>query len=93
MQEAQSKYSIEIEPENAVIIQPLEGNLSLDGAAELRFKRSSSAPSTGRIYCKVILLYGIPKLHSCAPTNLFFFGTLIIEHNEVAKFPKYSSLS
>ncbi|KAI5658535.1 hypothetical protein M9H77_27328 [Catharanthus roseus] len=51
--EAQSKYSIEIEPENAVIIQPLEGNLSLDGAAELRFKRSSSAPSTGRIYCKV----------------------------------------
>ncbi|KAL5565895.1 hypothetical protein UlMin_029059 [Ulmus minor] len=51
--EAQSKFSAEIEPENAVTIDPSDGYLSPEGSAVLHFKRSSSSASMGRINCKV----------------------------------------
>ncbi|GAB4835670.1 Protein SUPPRESSOR OF QUENCHING 1, chloroplastic [Ancistrocladus abbreviatus] len=51
--EAQSKFSVETEPENAVFIEPLDGNLSPEGSAVLHFKRSSPSASLGRINCKV----------------------------------------
>ncbi|KAF5192782.1 Suppressor of quenching 1 protein [Thalictrum thalictroides] len=50
--EALSKFNVEIEPENAVGVQPLDGNLSPEGSAFLHFKRSSSIPAMGRINCK-----------------------------------------
>ncbi|KAL4572704.1 hypothetical protein LXL04_019486 [Taraxacum kok-saghyz] len=51
--EARSKFSVEIEPENAAAVEPLDGNLSPDGSAVLHFKRSSPSSTTGRINCKV----------------------------------------
>lgn len=53
MQEAQSKFSVDTEPENAISVDPLDGFLSPEGTAVMNFKRSSSSPSTGRINCKV----------------------------------------
>ncbi|XP_041999453.1 protein SUPPRESSOR OF QUENCHING 1, chloroplastic isoform X2 [Salvia splendens] len=51
--EAQSKFSVEIEPENAVSVDPMDGNISPEGSAVLQFKRSSPSPSKCRIFCKV----------------------------------------
>ncbi|KAH9689718.1 protein SUPPRESSOR OF QUENCHING 1 [Citrus sinensis] len=51
--EARSKFSVDVEPENAVIIDPLDGNLSPEGSAVLHFRRMSPSASTGRISCKV----------------------------------------
>ncbi|KAK9084377.1 hypothetical protein Scep_030848 [Stephania cephalantha] len=51
--EARSKFNVEIEPEDALIIEPLDGNLSPEGLASLHFKRFSSSPAKGRIICKV----------------------------------------
>lgn len=51
--EAQSKFSVEVEPENAALIDPMDGNISPEGSAILQFKRSSPSPSKSRIYCKV----------------------------------------
>ncbi|KAK9086263.1 hypothetical protein Syun_028657 [Stephania yunnanensis] len=51
--EARSKFNVEIEPEDALIIEPLDGNFSPEGLASLHFKRFSSSPSKGRIICKV----------------------------------------
>ncbi|GFS30722.1 haloacid dehalogenase-like hydrolase family protein [Actinidia rufa] len=51
--EARSKFSIEIEPENLVVIDPVDGYLSPEGSASLHFKRSSPSASMGRINCKV----------------------------------------
>ncbi|MCL7028124.1 hypothetical protein MKW94_020339 [Papaver nudicaule] len=51
--EARSKFTVELEPENSVVIEPLDGTLSPDGSASLHFKRSSTSPAVGRIYCKV----------------------------------------
>ncbi|XP_021772395.1 NHL repeat-containing protein 2-like isoform X1 [Chenopodium quinoa] len=51
--EARSKFNVETQPDNAVIIEPLEGNLSPEGSAILHFKRSTLSPSLGRINCKV----------------------------------------
>lgn len=56
MQEAQSKFSVEIEPENAVTVDPLDGNLSPEGTAVLHFRRSSPSAFKGEIYCKVYML-------------------------------------
>ncbi|KAM7478487.1 hypothetical protein LguiA_026700 [Lonicera macranthoides] len=50
--EAQSKFSVEIEPENAATVDPLDGNLSPEGTAVLHFKRSSTSAFMGKIYCK-----------------------------------------
>ncbi|GMH11336.1 hypothetical protein Nepgr_013177 [Nepenthes gracilis] len=51
--EARSKFSVEIEPENAVVMEPADGNLSPEGSAVLHFQRHSSSASLGRINCKV----------------------------------------
>ncbi|KAL5700311.1 Protein SUPPRESSOR OF QUENCHING 1 [Ranunculus cassubicifolius] len=48
--EARSKFSVESE---AVVIEPLNGDLGPDGSATLNFKRFSSEPEVGRINCKV----------------------------------------
>ncbi|XP_015570646.1 protein SUPPRESSOR OF QUENCHING 1, chloroplastic isoform X1 [Ricinus communis] len=51
--EARSKFIVETEPENAVLIDPSDGYLSPEGTAILHFRRSSASASTGRINCKV----------------------------------------
>ncbi|OMP09371.1 hypothetical protein COLO4_05541 [Corchorus olitorius] len=51
--EAQSKFTVDIEPENTVSIDPLDGNISPEGTATLHFRRSSPSAFTGRINCKV----------------------------------------
>lgn len=51
--EARSKFNVETQPDNAAVIEPLDGNLSLEGSAMLHFKRSTPAASLGRINCKV----------------------------------------
>lgn len=58
MQEARSKFSVDVEPENAVVIDPSDGNLSPEGLASLHFKRMSPSASTGRISCKVCFSFG-----------------------------------
>ncbi|XP_031102585.1 protein SUPPRESSOR OF QUENCHING 1, chloroplastic isoform X1 [Ipomoea triloba] len=51
--EAQSKFSVEMEPEDAALVDPLDGNLSAQGSAVLHVRRSSTSSSMGRINCKV----------------------------------------
>lgn len=55
MQEARSKFSVETEPEEAVVIDPLDGYLSPEGSAVVHFRRTSPSASMGRINCKVWL--------------------------------------
>lgn len=55
MQEAQSKFSIDFDPDNAAEVDFLEGNLSPEGSVVVHFRRSSTSSSTGRVYCKVRL--------------------------------------
>ncbi|GFP87939.1 nhl repeat-containing protein 2 [Phtheirospermum japonicum] len=50
---AQSKFIAELEPENAASVDPMDGNISLEGSAILNFKRSSPSSFKCRIYCKV----------------------------------------
>ncbi|KAG8648320.1 hypothetical protein MANES_09G177500v8 [Manihot esculenta] len=54
--EARSKFIVETEPENAVLIDPSDGFLSPEGTAILHFRRSSASASTGRINSKVWLV-------------------------------------
>jgi len=49
-QEAQSKFVVDVEPESAVAIDPMEGNLSPEGSTTLHFRQSASV---GKISCKV----------------------------------------
>lgn len=51
--EARSKFSVEIDPENQVVIDPVGGYLSPEGSALLHYKRSSPSTSVERINCKV----------------------------------------
>ncbi|KAL2231305.1 UNVERIFIED_CONTAM: protein suppressor of quenching 1, chloroplastic [Sesamum indicum] len=51
--EAQSKFSVEFEPENAALVDPVDGTISTEGSAVIQFKRSSPSSSKSRIYCKV----------------------------------------
>uniref|UniRef100_A0A2P2MLK8 NHL repeat-containing protein 2 isoform X1 n=1 Tax=Rhizophora mucronata TaxID=61149 RepID=A0A2P2MLK8_RHIMU len=53
MQEARSKFVVEMEPKDAMLIDPSDGYLSPEGTAVLHFRRSSASASTGRINCKV----------------------------------------
>ncbi|KAJ0037397.1 hypothetical protein Pint_22653 [Pistacia integerrima] len=46
MQEARSKFSFDVEPENSVAVDPLDGNLSPEGSAVLHFRRLSPSAST-----------------------------------------------
>ncbi|KAK1295282.1 hypothetical protein QJS10_CPA16g01676 [Acorus calamus] len=51
--EARSKFDVEMDPADAVLIEPMDGNISPVGAASLHFKRNSTSLATGRISCKV----------------------------------------
>ncbi|XP_020264541.1 NHL repeat-containing protein 2 isoform X1 [Asparagus officinalis] len=51
--EAQSKFDVEVDPVDAVNIEPSIGVISTEGSTSLHFKRTSSMPATGRINCKV----------------------------------------
>ncbi|XP_022865066.1 protein SUPPRESSOR OF QUENCHING 1, chloroplastic isoform X2 [Olea europaea var. sylvestris] len=51
--EARSKFSVEVEPENSAVLNPVDGNISTEGSAVVQFKRSSPSSSMSRIYCKV----------------------------------------
>lgn len=55
MQEAQSKFEVDVEPDGSVSIEPMNGIIGNDGRAKLRFSRSSNDSSSGsvRISCKV----------------------------------------
>lgn len=52
MQEARSKFNVETQPDDAVVIEPLDGTLSPEGSATLHFTRSTPSGSLGRINCK-----------------------------------------
>lgn len=51
--EARSKFTVDVEPENQVVIEPVDGYLSPEGIASLNFRRSSPSAFMGRINCKV----------------------------------------
>ncbi|KAL3638204.1 Protein SUPPRESSOR OF QUENCHING 1, chloroplastic [Castilleja foliolosa] len=51
--EAQSKFTTELEPDDAAMVYPMDGNISPEGSAIVSFKRSSSSSFKCRIYCKV----------------------------------------
>ncbi|KAL5209961.1 hypothetical protein ABZP36_005584 [Zizania latifolia] len=51
--EARSKFDVDIEPADAIEIEPVNGFLNSEGQASLNFKRMSPSSSTGRINCKV----------------------------------------
>ncbi|KAH7835073.1 hypothetical protein Vadar_022621 [Vaccinium darrowii] len=51
--EARSKFTVDVEPENQVVIEPVDGYLSPEGVASLNFRRSSPSAFMGRINCKV----------------------------------------
>ncbi|XP_015690862.1 protein SUPPRESSOR OF QUENCHING 1, chloroplastic [Oryza brachyantha] len=51
--EARSKFDVDIEPADAVEIEPVNGFLNSEGQASLKYKRTSSSSTTGRINCKV----------------------------------------
>ncbi|WOL00279.1 NHL repeat-containing protein 2 isoform X1 [Canna indica] len=51
--EARSKFDVEIDPINSIDIEPINGYLSSDGSASIKFRRNSTSPAMGRINCKV----------------------------------------
>ncbi|XP_074264244.1 protein SUPPRESSOR OF QUENCHING 1, chloroplastic [Silene latifolia] len=51
--EARSKFNVDIEPENSLVIEPLDGTLSPEGTAMLHFRRDTPSASMSRINCKV----------------------------------------
>lgn len=51
MQEARSKFNVETLPDNAIIFEPMDGNLS-EGSAMLHFERFIPSAFLGRINCK-----------------------------------------
>ncbi|XP_019101547.1 PREDICTED: uncharacterized protein LOC109133109 [Camelina sativa] len=51
--EARSKFVVDVEPENEVAIDPMEGNLSPDGSTMFHFRQSSTSASVVKISCKV----------------------------------------
>ncbi|KAL0454634.1 UNVERIFIED_CONTAM: protein SUPPRESSOR OF QUENCHING 1, chloroplastic [Sesamum latifolium] len=44
---------ISVPEENAGLVDPIDGTISLEGSAVIQFKRSSPSSSKSRIYCKV----------------------------------------
>jgi len=67
VQEARSKFVVDVEPENAVAIDPTEGTLSPEGSTMLHFIQSSTSASVGKISCKVYLR--LQLLHAFAFTS------------------------
>ncbi|KAL6132788.1 hypothetical protein ACLB2K_065027 [Fragaria x ananassa] len=75
--EARSKFSVETEPETAVLVDPSEGYLSPEGSAVLHFRRPSPSASVGRINCKV---------YYCKEDEVCLYQSLLFEvpfHEEV----------
>lgn len=68
--EATSKFSVDVDPENAVFIDPLDGNLSPQGSAVLHFRRSSPSVAVGRINCKV---------YYCKEDEVCLYQSLVFE--------------
>ncbi|KAI3781172.1 hypothetical protein L2E82_11176 [Cichorium intybus] len=68
--EARSKFSVDFEPENAAVVDPLDGNLNPDGTAVLHFKRSSPSPTMGRVNCKV---------YYCKEDEVCLYQSLVFE--------------
>lgn len=68
--EARSKFSVEVEPENAAVVDPLDGSLSPDGTAVLHFKRSSPSATVGRVNCKV---------YYCKEDEVCLYQSLVFE--------------
>ncbi|XP_071709747.1 protein SUPPRESSOR OF QUENCHING 1, chloroplastic [Rutidosis leptorrhynchoides] len=68
--EARSKFSVEMEPENAADVDPLDGSLGPDGTAVLHFKRSSPSPTLGRVSCKV---------YYCKEDEVCLYQSLVFE--------------
>ncbi|KAJ7973259.1 NHL repeat-containing protein 2 [Quillaja saponaria] len=67
--EARSKFSVDTEPENAVLIEPLDGYLSPEGSTILHYRRSSASASMGRVNCKI---YFCKEDEVCLYENLLF---------------------
>ncbi|XP_050383338.1 protein SUPPRESSOR OF QUENCHING 1, chloroplastic isoform X2 [Argentina anserina] len=75
--EARSKFSVETEPETAVLVDPLEGYLSPEGLGVLHFTRPSPSASMGRISCKV---------YYCKEDEVCLYQSLLFEvpfHEEI----------
>ncbi|CAN8241331.1 unnamed protein product [Cochlearia groenlandica] len=51
--EARSKFVVDVEPENAVTVDPMEGNIGPEGSTTLRFSQSSVSASVAKISFKV----------------------------------------
>ncbi|CAF1727856.1 unnamed protein product [Brassica napus] len=51
--EAPSKFVVDVEPEDAVTVDPLEGLLGPEGSTVLHYRQSSTSASIGKISCKV----------------------------------------
>ncbi|KAJ0534566.1 putative transcription factor WD40-like family [Helianthus annuus] len=68
--EARSKFSVDIDPENAAVVEPLDGNLGPDGTAILRIKRSSPSPITSRVSCKI---------YYCKEDEVCLYQSLVFE--------------
>ncbi|KAJ9557732.1 hypothetical protein OSB04_012346 [Centaurea solstitialis] len=68
--EARSKFSVEIEPEDAAVVDPLDGNLSQDGTAILHFKRSAPSATLSRVNCKV---------YYCKEDEVCLYQSLVFE--------------
>ena len=54
-QEARSKFVVDVEPEDAVTVDPLEGVLGPEGSTVLHYRQSSTSASIGKISCKVYI--------------------------------------
>ncbi|KAK9067481.1 hypothetical protein SSX86_014811 [Deinandra increscens subsp. villosa] len=68
--EARSRFSIEIDPEDAAVVEPLDGSLNPDGTAILHFKRSSPSAITSRVNCKV---------YYCKEDEVCLYQSLVFE--------------
>ncbi|KAG6702381.1 protein SUPPRESSOR OF QUENCHING 1, chloroplastic isoform X1 [Carya illinoinensis] len=76
--EARSKFSVESEPENTIVIDPLDGYLNPEGSAILHFRRTSPSASMGRINCKV---------YYCKEDEVCLYQSLLFEvpfHEEIS---------
>ncbi|KAJ0231573.1 Protein SUPPRESSOR OF QUENCHING 1, partial [Hirschfeldia incana] len=51
--EARSKFVVDVEPEDAVTVEPLEGIVGPEGSTVLHYRQSSTSASVGKISCKV----------------------------------------
>ncbi|KAL8251513.1 hypothetical protein R6Q59_035206 [Mikania micrantha] len=68
--EARSRFSVEIDPENAAVVEPVDGILSPDGTATLHFKRSSPSAIMGRVNCKI---------YYCKEDEVCLYQSLVFE--------------